>query len=87
MHMAQEIGSEENAEGYVRNVLDGGGRVMGFGHAVYKTIDPRAVQLRGNAESLGNRKGRPEWFSILRAVARAMESYSGRGTSPNVDLW
>ena len=43
--MALEIGNEENAEPYVRKLLGEGGRVMGFGHRVYKAVDPRANHL------------------------------------------
>lgn len=47
------IGSIERAEPYVRDLLSRGDRVMGFGHAVYRTHDPRSEMLRGVAERLG----------------------------------
>ena len=47
------IGRADAAEGYVRDLLARGERVMGFGHAVYRTHDPRSVMLRGVAQSLG----------------------------------
>ncbi len=87
MKMALEIGNEENAEEYVRNRLKSGGRVMGFGHRVYKALDPRAVHLREDAKRLGERKGQPKWFNILQAVAEAMEPYARRGICQNVDFW
>jgi citrate synthase len=47
------IGSADRAESYVREMLDRGERVMGFGHAVYRTDDPRSVMLRDVARRLG----------------------------------
>ena len=87
MKMALEIGSEENAEPYVRELLKGGGRVMGFGHRVYKAVDPRSVHLLDDAKALGERKGQPEWFSILQAVGKVMEPYARRGICQNVDYF
>ena len=46
MKMALEIGQPENAEEYCRKILDSGGRIMGFGHRVYRAEDPRARHLR-----------------------------------------
>lgn len=47
------IGTADKAEAYVRNLLARGERVMGFGHAVYRTDDPRSVMLRDVARRLG----------------------------------
>lgn len=87
MKMSLEIGNEENAEPYVRNLLSNGGRVMGFGHRVYKAVDPRANHLRPDAKALGERKGQPKWFSILQTVSEVMQPYSKRGICENVDFW
>jgi citrate synthase len=87
MKMAQEIGTEENAENYVRERLDSGGRIMGFGHRVYRAIDPRSVHLQDDAKALGERKGEPKWFSILQNVIEALEPYRRRGIYQNVDFF
>jgi len=89
MQMSQEIGTKENAESFVGGVLEGGGRVMGFGHAVYRAVDPRSVHLMEDARALGERKGQPEWFSILQAVTetKAMQQRAKKGIHPNVDFW
>ena len=87
MKMALEIGEEDRAEEYTREILNGGGRVMGFGHRVYKVEDPRARHLRSECEALGEQKGQPKWFSILSKVAEVMEPYASRGICPNVDFW
>ena len=47
------IGSPDRAEDYVRGLLSRGERVMGFGHAVYRTVDPRSAMLSGVAQRLG----------------------------------
>ena len=47
------IGTPDNAEAWVRDAVLNGRRIMGFGHPVYRTADPRSVMLRGVAEKLG----------------------------------
>ncbi len=89
MKMARDIGTESNAESYVNDLIAGGGRVMGFGHPVYKDVDPRSVHLRADAKALGNRKGQPQWFSIIQAVvdSKMLKKRARVGLNPNVDLW
>ena len=53
MEMIEEIGSPGRAAPWVRARLDGGHKIMGFGHAVYRAADPRGVVLREAAEALG----------------------------------
>ncbi|HIN05108.1 MAG TPA: citrate (Si)-synthase, partial [Dehalococcoidia bacterium] len=65
MKMALDIGQPENAEEYCRNILDNGGRIMGFGHRVYKAEDPRARHLRERSRVLSEKVGQPHWFQIL----------------------
>lgn len=48
-----EIGTPDRIDGWVRAKLAAGDRIMGFGHAVYRTEDPRAVLLRETARELG----------------------------------
>lgn len=52
------IGSPDNAADWVRNAVAYGDRIMGFGHAVYRTADPRSVLLRGVVEEIGGELGR-----------------------------
>ena len=89
IRMAQEVGSEENAEAYVENIIANRGRVMGFGHPVYDDVDPRSVHLKAEAKALGERRGHTKWFSIIEAVTNteAMKKRAKRGIAPNVDLW
>ena len=87
MTMSLEIGSEDNAADYVRNTLDGGGRIMGFGHRVYTAVDPRSLNLQDDLKALGERKGEPKWYSILQKVVEVMQPYSRRGICQNVDFF
>ena len=66
MKMALEIGNPENAADYASNVLDNGGRIMGFGHRVYRAEDPRARHLRDRSKILGEKRGIPERRRILQ---------------------
>ena len=87
MKMALKIGEPENAAKYVRDLLDGGGRVMGFGHRVYRAEDPRARHLREGVRQLGEQLGEPKWYAILEAVIEAMQPYARRGIHVNVDFF
>ena len=88
MKMALEIGQPENAEGYARKVLDSKGRIMGFGHRVYKAEDPRARHLRDRSKRLGEQMGQPHWFQILRHLEeKVMVPYRARGIYVNVDFF
>ena len=87
--MAKEVGSIENANNYVENVIADRGRIPGFGHPVYSDIDPRSVHLKKDARDLGERRGNPKWFKIIEAItqSKAMKRRSRLGINPNVDLW
>ncbi len=88
MKMALDIGHPENAEEYARNILDSGGRIMGFGHRVYKAEDPRARHLRERSRALGEKMGKPEWFQILTYLEeKVMVPYRSRGIFVNVDFF
>jgi citrate synthase len=60
-----QVGSPERAEAWVRDALDRGERLMGFGHRVYRAYDPRAAALRKVAESMEHR---PDWLDLAIAV-------------------
>src|SRR5947209_18329455 len=63
LDMLNEIGTVENAESWLRDAITQGGRLMGFGHRVYKTEDPRAEELREMA-----RVADPQGFVLARRV-------------------
>ena len=87
MSMSLEIGTEDNAEKYVKDTLAGGGRIMGFGHRVYRAVDPRSLHLQDDLKELGERKGEPQWYSILQQVVQVMQPYARRGICQNVDFF
>ena len=90
MKMLLEIEKEENVEEWVKNRLQNGDRVMGMGHAVYKTVDPRSMVLKELSKKLSEKTGLP-WFEITRKVeeitADMMKSRKERDIFPNVDLY
>jgi citrate synthase len=53
LDMLDAIGTPDKTDAWVRNAVESGDRIMGFGHRVYKTDDPRSVLLKGVAQRLG----------------------------------
>jgi citrate synthase len=87
MKMALEIGSPERASDYARGLLESGGRIMGFGHRVYRAEDPRARHMRDRSKWLAERKGEPRWYQILEELEKAMQPYAAKGICVNVDFY
>jgi citrate synthase len=85
MKMAEEIGSPDRAEAYVAGRLERHEKIMGFGHAVYRTMDPRATVLKQLARDAGERHDDPKWAEIFETLqATVLEQ---KGLWPNVDLY
>ncbi len=91
MQMLLDIGSVENVETYVDDTLASGGVIMGLGHAVYQTDDPRAHILAPMSEKLGRRTGEPKWYDLskhLEKVAKErFKNKKGRDIYVNVDFY
>lgn len=88
IQMAREIGEPSKAAEYVRNLIDNRQRVMGFGHRVYRTEDPRARHIEDGLKTLsGQKEGAVRWYKILLEVRNAMKPYAKRGIHPNVDFF
>ncbi len=87
MKMALEIGDVSNVESYLAAKHEKRERIMGFGHAVYRTEDPRARHLREGSRLLAEKKGQPQWFQILSKVEEEMRPFAERGICVNVDFW
>jgi citrate synthase len=85
MHMLEEIGSEDKAESWIKDALARKARIMGFGHRVYKTDDPRAVELKEMSRELGERTGQPQWFRMSERVQKVV--HEDKGLFPNVDFY
>ncbi len=87
MTMAMEIGDPSRASQYLKERLDRGERVMGFGHRVYRAEDPRARHMREKSRALGEKYGHLEWYQILQQVEQDMKPYQSRGIFVNVDFY
>lgn len=91
MQMLLEIGDADRVEEYVRARLDAGQVVMGLGHAVYKTIDPRAPILQELSRRLVEKTGQGRWIELserVREVAQAeIRRRKGQELYPNVDFY
>jgi citrate synthase len=83
----EEIGDPERAVEYIKDKIEAGEKVMGFGHRVYKNEDPRGQELKGVARDLGHKRGNDRWFQILQQVEKTMEPYRAKGIYPNVDFY
>jgi citrate synthase len=83
--MAEEVGKPENAEAFVRERLAAHEKVFAFGHAVYKTMDPRATILKRLCQELGKRRGQPQWYEIFSALEET--TFEQKALYPNVDLY
>jgi citrate synthase len=70
MEMLLDIGSVDKVEAYVNNLLDTGGIIMGLGHAVYKTDDPRAHILAPISKIMGERTGEPKWYEMSKILEK-----------------
>ncbi|NHK32317.1 MAG: citrate/2-methylcitrate synthase [Asgard group archaeon] len=91
MHLLDDIGSEENTEDHIMNLIKNKQRIMGFGHRVYKVVDPRAAIFRDLAEKLAIEKKDMKWFNmgnkIEEVVTREIVEKKGRPIYMNVDFY
>ena len=85
MLMVQKIKTPANAEAWIRKTLADHGRVMGFGHRVYRVEDPRAKHLHRLAQELGKQAGDTSAVQILDTVVRVVGEQ--KRIFPNVDLY
>lgn len=87
--LLDDIGSADRAEAVLRAKIEKGERLMGFGHRVYKTWDPRAAVLKRVAESMAGKDPLLDLSLAVEKVAvRLLEEYKpGRNLYPNVEFW
>lgn len=95
INMLEEIGSPENVAAYVDKKLERGEKIMGVGHRVYRTYDPRAIYLKdkiipqiynGNSEQV-NDKLRQMYNTAKKLEAVVLDRFSDKKIYPNVDFW
>jgi len=91
MKMFLEIGEVDNVVPWFEKYIKSGERrIMGIGHRVYKSNDPRAGILRRHAEALAESSGKRKWYDIavkLADTARADDYFVKRNLYPNVDYY
>jgi citrate synthase len=91
MQALETIGDVSKVEPYVLDTLGKpGGRIMGFGHRVYKVLDPRAIVLKEVAQHLSDEQGGNKWFQMSLEMERVMDiemSKKGKQVKPNVDFF
>jgi citrate synthase len=85
MKMLLEIGTPDRTEAWVRAALAQKKKIMGFGHRVYRTEDPRAAHLRRMSEELARKAGQPHWFAIQQILEDVMRRE--KGLYCNVDFY
>ena len=90
MKMLLDIKDENNATNWVKSKIEKGDRIMGMGHAVYKTVDPRSMVLKELSKKLSAKTGLP-WYNITKKVeettSEIMKNRKERDIFPNVDLY
>jgi citrate synthase len=91
LRMLTEIGSVQNVPGFIKRVKSGEGvRLMGFGHRVYKSYDPRAKIIKRTADEVFEVTGRNPLLDIaleLERIALEDDYFVSRKLYPNVDFY
>ena len=90
MEMMIEIGSLDEVEPFIDHALATKRRLMGMGHRIYKTYDPRAAQLNEHARIVAERSGNTRWYEIAKRIdeiSRTHEYFSSRKIYPNVEFY
>lgn len=85
MLMLKEIGEPSKAPEWIKDALAKKRRIMGFGHRVYHTEDPRATHLREMSKEIGEREGNTTYYEMSRIVEQAVKEQ--KGLFPNVDFY
>ena len=90
MKMLLEISDVNKVESWIKEKLTQGEKIMGMGHAVYKTYDPRAQVLKELSRKLAG-KSKEQWFEMTEKIETAtiseMKLQKGKDIYPNVDLY
>jgi citrate synthase len=85
IQMLEEIGDEKNVDAYIEKQLAEKKKIMGIGHRVYKTLDPRAPHLRNMAVKLSEKIGEPKWIRMSERIAELMKQK--KNLNANVDFY
>ena len=90
LRMLKEIGTIDNIPGFIKRVKAGEGKLMGFGHRIYKSYDPRAKIIKKTADAVFEVTGRNPLLDIaleLERIALQDEYFVSRKLYPNVDFY
>lgn len=88
LQMVMDVGEPAKAEGYVTEALAQKKKIMGFGHRVYKTWDPRYVILKKLGGELATKRGQAKLFETAVAIeTSALKHLAGLPVFPNVDSY
>src|SRR5687768_3515143 len=90
LRMLDQIGTKDNVPGFIEDVKAGKGRLMGFGHRVYKSYDPRAKLIKRVADDVFEQTGLNPKLEIaleLERIALEDEYFVSRRLYPNVDFY
>ena len=85
IQMLEEIGSEDRVDAYIEEQLAQKKKIMGIGHRVYKTLDPRAPHLQRMAIKLSGQLGEPKWIKMSERIAHLM--HEKKNLNANVDFY
>lgn len=85
MKMLIEIGDLESVDSWLDKALEEKRKIMGIGHAVYKTEDPRATWLRRYSKAMAEKTGESKWFNMSQRIEKLM--LEKKGMHPNVDFY
>lgn len=85
MNMLLEVGDPAEIDTYIHDALEQKRKIMGFGHRVYRTEDPRATHLRRLSKEAGELAGETKWFEMSQVIERVVKEQ--KGLNPNVDFY
>jgi citrate synthase len=85
MEMLMEIGEIDNVEPWIEDALAQKKKIMGFGHRVYKVLDPRAKHLKQMSKEWGERAHNIKWFTMSEKIEDLM--MKKKGLNANVDFY
>jgi citrate synthase len=83
--MLQDIGSLDKVDAFVADCLAQKKKIMGIGHRIYKTLDPRAPHLKRMAQILSAKLGEPKWIQMSERIAEIM--LKEKNLNANVDFY
>ena len=90
LRMLNEIGTVDGVPGFIKQVKSGEGRLMGFGHRVYKSYDPRAKVIKATADRVFEVTGKNPLLDValeLERIALQDDYFVSRRLYPNVDFY